>query len=129
MGWRDVSRFGCALIELPRIDEINVAHGRLFGDKYINDFSNLLELAGNKYGFVGRNSGNEFLLIIENCPAQKMQDFVNELNTNVKEYNKDGRDPAMEIKLSYVLNEQEGLRNFLSIISTLYSRERFKQNA
>lgn len=129
MGWRDVSRFGCALIELPRIDEINVAHGRLFGDKYINDFSNLLELAGNKYGFVGRNSGNEFLLIIENCPAQKMQDFVNELNTNVKEYNKDGKDPAMEIKLSYVLNEQEGHRNFLSIISTLYSRERFKQNA
>ena len=58
-----------------------------------------------------------------------MQDFVNELNTNVKEYNKDGRDPAMEIKLSYVLNEQVGLRNFLSIISTLYSRERFKQNA
>jgi diguanylate cyclase (GGDEF)-like protein len=126
MGRRDVSRFGCALIELPKIDEINAAHGRLYGDKYINDFSGLLENTGNKYGFIGRNSGNEFLLIIEDCSATMMQDFVNELNAAVALYNKAGRDPQMEIELTYILNEQEGLKNFLSIISTLYSRERCK---
>ena len=126
VGRRDVSRFGCALIELPKIDEINAAHGRLVGDKYINDFSRLFEDAGNKYGFVGRNSGNEFLLIIEDCPAEKMQDFIMEINSAVSSYNKEDRDPQMEIKLNYILNEQEGLKNFLSIISTLYSRERRK---
>ena len=56
-----------------------------------------------------------------------MQDFITELNAAVASYNKEDRDPAMEINLSYILNEQEGLKNFLSIISTLYSRERQKQ--
>lgn len=121
---RDVSGMGCALIELPLIDEINVAHGRLYGDKYIRDFAIALETVGSKYGFVGRNSGNEFLLIIENCPAEKMQEFVREINAAVDELNKGGADPAMEIELTYILNEQEGLKNFLAIVSTLYTRER-----
>lgn len=121
---RDVSSIGCALIELPRIDEINVAHGRLYGDKYIRDFAVILDSTGSKYGFVGRNSGNEFLLIIEDCPAEKMQGFISELTEAINAANANGSDPALEIELSYILNEQEGLKNFLSVISTLYSRER-----
>lgn len=121
---RDVSSMGCALIELPLIDEINVAHGRLYGDKYIRDFAITLESVGNKYGFVGRNSGNEFLVIMESCPAERMQTFINELTAAVDEMNKEGSDPAMEIKLGYILNEQEGIKNFLGIVSTLYARER-----
>lgn len=123
---KDVSTFGCALIELPKIDEINVAHGRIFGDKYIHDFASLLYPIGHKYGFVGRNSGNEFLLIVEDCPAEKMQQFVSEITAAVDNYNKDGKDPSMEIELNYILNEQEDLKNFLSIISTLYNRERHR---
>ncbi|MBR4719112.1 MAG: GGDEF domain-containing protein [Lachnospiraceae bacterium] len=123
---RDVSSMGCALIELPRIDEINVAHGRLYGDKYIRDFALILDSIGSRYGFVGRNSGNEFLLIIENCPAEKMQGFIAELTEAINATNKNGSDPAMEIELSYILNEQEGIKNFLTIVSTLYSRERHK---
>ena len=121
---RDVSAMGCALIELPRIDEINTAHGRLYGDKYIRDFAIALDSIGSKYGFIGRNSGNEFLVIIESCPAEKMQEFIAELNAAVAELNKEGTDPAMEIELSYILNEQEGIKNFLAIVSTLYARER-----
>ena len=55
-----------------------------------------------------------------------MQDFVSRINAAVGEYNKNGKDPAMEIELNYILNEQEGLKSFLPIISTLYSRERRK---
>ena len=121
---RDVSKIGCALIELPRIDEINVATGRLFGDKYIHDFAQMLELLANKYGFAGRNSGNEFLLIIDDCPAEKMQEFIGALNGEIERYNEQHGEPAMEVRIGYILNEQEGLKSFLSIISTLYSRER-----
>lgn len=121
---RDVSEMGCALIELPLIDEINTAHGRLYGDKYIRDFAIVLDSIGSKYGFVGRNSGNEFLLIIESCPAEKMQGFIGEINAAVDELNSKGSDPAMVIELNYILNEQEGIKNFLTIVSTLYARER-----
>ena len=79
---------------------------------------------GSKYGFIGRNSGNEFLVIIESCPAEKMQEFIGELNAAVAELNTEGTDPAMEIELCYILNEQEGIKNFLTIVSTLYARER-----
>lgn len=121
---RDVSMIGCALIELPRIDEINVSNGRLFGDRYIHDFAKMFEPLGNKYGFTGRNSGNEFLLIIDDCPAEKMQEFISSLNGEIERYNEQHGEPAMEIRIGYILNEQEGLKSFLSIISTLYSRER-----
>ena len=121
---RDVTSFGCALIELPSIDRINVSHGRKAGDRYIHDFAIMFESIGNRYGFTGRNSGNEFLLIIENCSAQKMQDFISQIDSAVKTHNEKNPDPVMEIELNYILNEQEGLSSFLEIISTLYARER-----
>ena len=121
---RDISNVGCALIELSKIDEINVAHGRLFGDKYIHDFSTLLEPIGNKYGFTGRNSGNEFLLIIEECPIDKMQSLVSEVEEAVASYNSKEPDPLMEIDLNYIVNEQEGIKNFMTLISTLYSNKK-----
>ena len=123
-GKRDVSMVGCALIELPNIDEINVSNGRIFGDKYIHDFAQIFEPIGNRYGFTGRNSGNEFILIIDDCPAEKMQKFISSLNDEIYRYNEQHGEPAMEIRIVYILNEQEGLKSFLSIISTLYSRER-----
>ncbi len=120
----DIANVGCALIELPRIDEINVSHGRLFGDRYIHDFSLMFESIGNRYGSTGRNSGNEFLLIIEDCPAEKMQKFASEIEAAVNDYNSKDPDPKMEINLNYVLNEQEGIKNFMTLISTLYSSKK-----
>ncbi|MCR4807037.1 MAG: GGDEF domain-containing protein [Lachnospiraceae bacterium] len=124
MDKRDVSKVACALIELPKIDEINVANGRLFGDRYIHDFAKMVEPLGNRYGFVGRNSGNEFLFIADNFTAEKMQEFTDSLNSEIGRYNEQHGEPAMEIRIGYILNEQEGLKSFLSVISTLYSRER-----
>ncbi|MCR5355821.1 MAG: GGDEF domain-containing protein [Lachnospiraceae bacterium] len=121
---RDIGNMGCALIALTRIDEINYSHGRSAGDKYIRDFALIFEGAASGYGFVGRNSGNEFLLVIENCPESRMQEFIEKLKTAVDNYNKENPDPLMDVKLGYVLNEQEKLRDFPSLISTLYSRER-----
>ncbi|MBR5406129.1 MAG: GGDEF domain-containing protein [Lachnospiraceae bacterium] len=120
----DIGNMGCALIALTRIDEINYSYGRATGDKYIHDFATLFEVAASGYGFAGRNSGNEFLLVIENCPAEKMQEFINKLEAAVNNYNKEQPDPLMDVKLGYILNEQEGLGDFPSLISTLYSRER-----
>ncbi len=120
---RDLGKMGCALIELPTIDQVNVSHGRLAGDKYIHDFATIFELTASGYGFAGRNSGNEFLLIIEDCPAEKMQEFIAKLQKAVDVYNEKEPDPLMEVRLGYVLNEQEGLKNFPSLISTLYARE------
>ncbi len=124
MDRQDVSKMGCALIVLPGIEEINTSKGRLFGDKYIHDFAKMEEPLGNRYGFIARNSGNEFLLIIEDCPAEKMQGFTDALNVQIERYNEQHGEPAMVAHIGYLLNEQEGLKSFLSIISTLYSRER-----
>ena len=60
---------GCCMLSISNLGMINTSLGRTAGDNALQDFSEILEKAGRSYGFVGRNNGNEFVLVTENCVA------------------------------------------------------------
>ncbi len=120
----DIGSMGCALIELSSIDRINLEKGRSRGDKYIHDFATVFEPIAVKFGFAGRNSGNEFLLIVDDCPQDKMEGFISQLNAAIDKYNEEKSDLPIEIKLGFILNANEGLNDFSALISKLYSENR-----
>ena len=61
----NIATLGCALVSISNLGEINQTLGRDAGNKSLQDFSNIFETLGDQYGFVGRNSGNEFLAVLE----------------------------------------------------------------
>jgi diguanylate cyclase (GGDEF)-like protein len=116
----DISKLGCALIVIDNLDEINREHGRSSGNVALKEFSSVVERVSAYYGFVGRNNGNEFLVVIDNCTGDKMDRFMGELQKEIDIYNKTSGGYAIRIKQSKVLNEVLGLDDFRELVAKLY---------
>ena len=82
---------GLILAKIANINEINDEFGKVRGDEVIKTFTGIFESIGDRYGFVGRNSGNEFIAVLENCTPDKLKQFLDELDEKVSETNKSDR--------------------------------------
>ena len=120
---KDISKMGCSLIRISNLPKINDEKGHDYGDRAIQAFSYILESVGDNYGFVGRNGGNEFLAIIENCDAQKMDAFLRSIKSELAEYNGAPNSPVyIEIKYVYTLNSELNLGTFTELITNTYRK-------
>lgn len=78
---------GCIMFDLTNIGKINQTMGHIAGNDLIRDFSGILQASSINLCFVGRNGGNKFLALFENCSTQKMNTFLSRVNKKVKHYN------------------------------------------
>ena len=69
---------------------------------------------------MGRNNGNEFLVVIENCSADKMDRFKKELTKDIDLYNRSSGGYEIKIKIADLLNENMGLPDFRELVAKLY---------
>ncbi len=119
-GQSDISDLGCALIKIDNLDEINHTRGRSSGNVILKEFSSMVERISAHYGFVGRNNGNEFLVVIENCTEDKMKKFSQELTKDIDLYNRSSGGYEIKIKTASLLNETLGLTDFRELVAKLY---------
>ncbi len=118
----DISELGCVLCSLSNIDTINKSFGREAGNTLLKDFSQIFEQAGTRFGFAGRNSGNEFLAVIEKCSEKEIDSFINILKSSIDEYNADDRhEHSLELSVNYILNKNLNTTDFSELISQLYT--------
>ena len=61
---------GCVMIDLTNLPEVNSLYNHTVGNKLLKDFSSILSTAAVSLCFVGRNGGNKFLAIFENCTGE-----------------------------------------------------------
>lgn len=113
---------GCLLSQISNIREINAGFGKDTGDKAIQDFSRIFEKSAEGFGFVGRNGGNEFISVIENCNADKMATFYDKLTDNIDEYNKAAGEKALQVRSEYVLFDSEEVSSFSDLIAKAYQK-------
>ncbi|WP_022761622.1 MULTISPECIES: GGDEF domain-containing protein [unclassified Butyrivibrio] len=111
---------GCVLMVLDNLKEINEKSGRGSGDKIISDFCSILESVGTQYGLIGRNSGNEFLVVIENCDRTAVDLFLGDLGRRI--HNRNALSPENPITLSYssVLGDSVNADHFYTLITCAY---------
>lgn len=113
---------GCVVSEISNIKAINEALGKDTGDRIIRDFTKLLEKSAEKYGFVGRNGGNEYIAILDKCDANKMAGFLNELSAAVSEYNESYPSTALDIRSEHVLFDSEEVSSFSELVAKAYRK-------
>lgn len=123
----DISSIGCALICISNLPLINEALGRNKGNLLIQDFASVFESVGDNYGFVGRNGGNEFLIVIEDCSEDKMRNFISDLTREVRNYNDSSNQIPVTFKSYQVLNISLKKDSFGELIASLY-KEKGKAN-
>lgn len=124
----NISDLGCALVSISNLRLINEALGRNRGNALLQEFASLFENVGDNYGFVGRNSGNEFLIVIENCTADKMASFFDELSEKVNEYNSESNQMPVSYKSCQILNSELKTTSFNELIRILYSKKGTLEN-
>lgn len=111
---------GCVLLVLDNIKEINEKSGRSGGDRMISDFCAILESVGTQYGLIGRNSGNEFLVVIEECDKSVMDLFFGDLSKRIHNHNVISPEYEISVKYSYVLSMDLNVDHFYSLIAGVY---------
>lgn len=118
----NMEQVGCAMIQLANLKAINEALGHSVGDGMLQDFSNLFEKIGDKYGFVARNGGNEFIIVINDCTDKKMGTFTEELSKCVSDYNHLHDYAPIEIDQAYVLNSEMHAERINELITMAYEK-------
>lgn len=115
-----ISNLACSLICITNLPIINEALGREKGNYLIQDFASIFETVGKEYGFVGRNGGNEFLIVIENCDSDKMNNFITSLADAVKKYNDSSSHMPVTYKTFTAFNSELEKPTFADVITQLY---------
>ncbi len=111
---------GCVLLMINDLETINNEKGRETGDRIISDFCTILESVGHKYGMVGRNSGNEFLVVIEDCDRNIIELFLGDLQRRIHNHNTIS--PEYTIEVSYVgeLSDNIMADRFYTLVTDVY---------
>lgn len=119
---KSLENVGCCLFTIKNLEEINKKAGRDAGDEVIKDFCNILDESGAKYGFVGRNGGNEFIIVLENCTKATMSLIYAAMDKRLHFYNE--RHPQLPIKINraFTLNAKENCTSFFGLLSATYSK-------
>lgn len=120
----DISSIGCALISISNLDEINHNKGRFAGNLMLISFSRIIERVGAHYGFVGRNNGNGFLVVIENCDENKINGFLEELRNEIDSYNNIESNEFINYDATQLLNKDVLENDFTNLIAKLYDKAR-----
>lgn len=113
---------GCCLLTISNLIEINNTYGREAGDKLLQFFCSMLEDTCDKYGFVGRNGGNEFIIVINNCNQELIEQCYDAMDERLEEYNKAHPDAPICIKRAHTLNHKEHHSSFSALLTNTYDK-------
>lgn len=89
---------GCVMLDLTNIRQINDQLGHMQGNQAIQSFSDMLHGASLGLCFVGRNGGNKFMALFEDCDDEKLNAFLTRVQQSVEKHNLRGDAPELEYR-------------------------------
>ena len=113
---------GFIVMKINNLPAVNQSSGHDNGNNLIAEFCYILEDVGEKYGYVGRNGGNEFIIMIENCSDTDCDLFLSDLTKRIRGYNEMAVGTPLEISYAGVLNSEEKKKTMSELISLAYKK-------
>ncbi len=112
----------CVMLTISNLKEINKTHGRHIGDKMLQDFGNLFEEIGDEYGFVGRNGGNDFVAVINNCNHETVKKFLAVLEKRIFLYNAANENTPIRTLSAYTMFDELEVTAFTQMLTATYNK-------
>lgn len=116
-----IAGVGCVAFALEDLDEINNRLGYKRGDQLLRDFSEIFSSVASTFGLIGRNAGNEFIVVIRDCERPAIAELLSGLNTRLAQYNSKTSEPIRTIH-GVALNYEEKLDSLSRIIALAIRR-------
>lgn len=117
-----VQSIGCMVIKITNLKVINSTFGHETGDRLIQDFCSIFEEVGDEFGYLGRNGGNEFVIVIEHCLPERADKFLCSLNERLDTYNQEHTQTPIRITVASVLNSDAKVDNFKDLLTLTYDK-------
>lgn len=108
---------GCIMFDLSNIQDINRQYGHIIGNDCIRDFSNILNEASQGLCFVGRNGGNKFLALFENCSPDKISGYLARVEKKMAEHNAKPGAHQIEYKHGTAFDEGSSVKTITELIA------------
>ncbi len=112
----------CVMIDLTNLSEVNQTYNHTVGNKLLKDFSSILSSSALSLCFVGRNGGNKFLAVFENCTQKRLDVFLRRVRERVEKNNRRDGSVPMQYKYGVAFNQEERLENITGLIALANSR-------
>ncbi len=119
-----LSSAGFMLLKINNLIAINSSVGHKNGNFLISEFCSILDDVSSDYGYVGRNGGNEYIVLLPECDSTKADMFLMDLTKRIHGYNEMNVGYPLEIAYSRALNCDEGKEKISDLVSLGYKRFR-----
>lgn len=115
---------GFFLMQIANLSSINSENGHDNGNWLISEFCTILEDVSADYGYAGRNGGNEFIVLIENCDSTAADMFLLDLTKRIHGYNEMNVGSPLEVAYARALNCDEHKDKISDLVSQGYRKLR-----
>ena len=115
---------GFFVMQIFNLNNINASDGHTNGNWLISEFCTMLEDVSENYGYVGRNGGNEFIILLEDCDSTKADMFLLDLAKRIHGYNGMKVGAPLEVSYARTLNCDEHKEKISELISLGYKKLR-----
>lgn len=112
----------CVMLDLTNLPEINELYDHATGNILLKDFSTILSSSALSLCFIGRNGGNKFLAIFENCTDDKLHTFLARVADRVKQHNQSPSAISIVYRTGIAKNNEEHISKITQLISLANSR-------
>ena len=119
-----LEKAGFLLMQISNLSSINDENGHDNGNWLISEFCTILEDVSADYGYAGRNGGNEFILLIENCDSTAADMFLLDLTKRIHGYNEMNVGSPLEVAYARALNCDEHKETIAELVSAGYKKLR-----
>lgn len=92
------------MVDIDNFKQINDDHGHPFGDQVIHRISKVLRTSLRPSDAIGRYGGDEFLVILENCPYDRAEDLSQRILEQVNQLSFDNRGKTVNVSISIGLS-------------------------
>lgn len=87
-------KLSCLMVDIDHFKRVNDTYGHAIGDVVLKELAEILEKNSRVFDFVGRVGGEEFCILLLDCPS----DRAFEIGTRIKNYVKEHRFPIGQNK-------------------------------
>ena len=103
-------KFSVVFIDLDRLKSVNDRFGHDMGDRFLKYFAKRLSEFFRAEDKIGRLGGDEFLIVLRNCPKEIAEKKIEEVLKNLPPFSPED-DPSISINVSFSYGVEEWKEN------------------
>jgi diguanylate cyclase (GGDEF)-like protein len=115
------SSLSLILVEIVGLRDVNNEYGRTAGDRVLREAADRLRGAVKAYDCIGRYVGGEFLIVMPNCAAQKVEILIEEMRATMAspEVKLPNGSIRLQVKTAVIVLKETARENSKSLLERL----------